>query len=133
MNKIFTFIAAVFALASCSTSKQIEPINLVGKWAIVNAMGMSTEGCERQAFIEFNDEGRMNGNATVNNFFGSYVLKADQLSFSNIGTTMMMGPTMDIEQSITKVLDGSVTVRAKGDSLYFRNSDKETIMTLKKE
>ena len=44
MNKIFTFIAAVFALASCSTSKQIEPINLVGKWAIVNAMGMSTEG-----------------------------------------------------------------------------------------
>lgn len=133
MNKIFTIIAAIFALASCSASKQLEASDLVGKWAIVKAMDISTEGAERHAFIEFDNDGRMNGNASVNTFFGGYELKGNQLTFSNIGMTMMMGASMDIEQAITKALDGSVTVKSKGNTLYFLNSNKKTIMTLEKE
>ena len=133
MNKTFAIMATALALASCSSNKNVKPIDITGQWSIVSAMGKSTEGGERPAFIKFDEKGEMNGNATVNHFFGGYELKDNQISFTNIGMTRMWGPSMEIETAISQALDQAATIQTEGNKMYFFNSSNDTIMTLVKE
>ena len=133
MNKTFAIMATALALVSCSSNKNVKPLDITGQWSIVSAMGKSTEGGERPAFIKFDEKGEMNGNATVNLFFGGYELKDNQISFTNIGMTRMWGPSMEIETAISQALDQAATIQAEGNKMYFFNSSNDTIMTLVKE
>ena len=83
-------------------------------------------------YITFEKDGKVHGCATVNLFHGGYTLNKDQITFSQMGMTMKYGQSMDIERAISKALDGSSTIKANGNNLYFLNATNDTIMHIVK-
>ena len=122
-------------LSSCGCSKKLEASSttIQGEWTIETAMNKSTEGGEKQAFINFNSDGKMNGNATVNSFFGGYTLKGNEISFTQVGMTRMMGASMDIETAITQAIGEANTIEIKGDDATIADKAGNTVMVLKRK
>ena len=131
MRKIILSALCAMAIMSCSTQK--SAMDITGKWNIEKAMGKSTVGADTSPFISFDKEGNINGNASVNSFFGSYNLNGDKISFSNLGMTRMMGQSMDIEQAITEALGSTSTIKAEDFDAVFFNEKKDTVMILRKQ
>ena len=81
---LFSALVACMAFCNCAnvkTNKFSTQPDILGQWTIVEANGMSTDSAETTPFILFGDSGRVNGNASVNTFFGQYTLKGDSISF----------------------------------------------------
>ena len=104
-------------------------MDITGTWNIEKAMGKSTVGAETAPFIQFEDEGKMYGNASVNRFFGNYQLKGNKLKFSNLGMTLMLGASMDIEDAVKQAIDRSNTIKADDFKAYIFG-EKNDIRTL---
>lgn len=83
MKKLFTIVMVCALLSSCgSDEKKVEGNvgNIKGDWLIEEAMGKSTSGGEKEAFISFGEDGKFNGNTTVNSGTGEQRLSAPQMS-----------------------------------------------------
>lgn len=93
---------------------------------------MSTEQGEEDTFIEFDANGKINGNTSVNVFNGEYKLEGENLTLSNIGMTRMMGASMDVEGAVTEALNHTATVKAEGEKILVFNDKKDTVMVLTK-
>lgn len=137
MKKISLFIlsAMTMLLAGCGSSKNAASVStdIQGDWSIETAMDKSTKGGEEPATISFGNDGRINGCATVNRFFGDYTNKAGRLTFSTMGMTRMMGQSMDIERAICDALDKTCTVTVNGDTATIMDKDGKAVMVLKRK
>ena len=127
---IFSALCAI-AITSCSTQK--TAMDITGTWNIEKAMGKSTVGAETAPFIQFEDDGKLYGNASVNGFFGNYELKGNKLKFSNLGMTVMLGASMDIEDAVKQAIDRSNTIKADDFKAYIFGEKNDTLMVLKKQ
>lgn len=107
--------------------------NLYGKWFIEEAMAKSTADGETKPFITFEKSGRMNGNASVNSFFGDYSFDGKTLKLDNVGMTRMMGRSMDVERSVSDALDKSVTIKIDGKNAKVLDKKGNVVMVLVKE
>ena len=132
MKKFFILSAICALMCSCGSQKKVEgnTADLYGEWIIEKAMGLSTEGGEKQAFIKFAPDGKMNGNASVNSFFGGYELKGDTLKLGNVGMTRMMGHHMEIETAVTQALGQTHSVKVKGSKAQLLDKDGRPVMQL---
>lgn len=108
-------------------------MDITGTWNIEKAMGKSTVGAETAPFIQFENDGKMYGNASVNRFFGNYQLKGNKLKFSNLGMTLMLGASMDIEDAVKQAIDRSNTIKADNFKAYIFGEKNDTVMVLKKQ
>lgn len=136
MKKKIILSAALTSLlfCSCSNCKNVTSQDSIqGEWNIETAMNKSTLNGEKPATITFGADGRINGCATVNQFFGDYKNNKGKLTFSTVGMTRMMGQSMDIERVICEALDKTATVKVKGNSATIYDKDGKEIMTLKKK
>ncbi len=131
MNKIVVALlgAGMIFLNSCGNTK-VAADQIKGDWHIEEAMGVSTVGAEKEAFISFDGNGKINGDASVNTFMGSYKFDGETLKLDNIGMTMMLGASMEIEDAITKALNSTAKIEIDGDKAVVKNSTGEKIMTL---
>ena len=132
---LFTALVACMAFSNCTnvkTNKFSTQPNILGQWTIVEANGMSTDSVENIPFIQFGDSGRVNGNASVNTFFGQYTLKGDSISFDQIGATMMMGreKDMQVEMAIMSALAQSATLEIQDSVMNAKDHDGNVVMTL---
>ena len=127
---IFSALCAI-AITSCSTQK--TAMDITGTWNIEKAMGKGTVGAETAPFIQFENDGKMYGNASVNRFFGNYQLKGNKLKFSNLGMTLMLGASMDIEDAVKQAIDRSNTIKADDFKAYIFGEKNDTVMVLKKQ
>lgn len=134
--KRFLFISlccSLLVLAGCSTSpKTTGTIDLIGEWSILSANGMSTAEGMTPAFIAFDSIGNVHGNASVNSFFGGYILSGDSLSFSPMGMTRMMGPNIEIEDAVIDAINHIAIVRVDADTATLYNISGEPIMLWQK-
>ena len=137
MKKIFlvTLSAASLLLASCGSCKNAASsgADIQGEWSIETAMDKSTKAGDEPATISFGKDGRINGCATVNRFFGDYTNKNGKLTFSTVGMTRMMGQSMDIERAICDALDKTHTVKVSGNTATVMDKDGKTVMVLKRK
>ncbi|MGM9713135.1 MAG: META domain-containing protein [Prevotella sp.] len=136
MNKtIVMTLTGIMMLCSCATrtisSDNISP--LIGKWAIVEAMQKGVDGAEKAPFIQFKNDGQINGNASVNSFFGGYKVDGGKVSFSNLGMTRMFGKSMDIEDNISKAIGATATIEVKKDGAVMKDKDGKVVMRLKRQ
>lgn len=131
---LLTILTSII-LSSCACKKTAEnqTASIYGEWLIETAMDKSTDGGEQQATITFDADGKINGCATVNRFFGEYTHKGDSLSFSAIGMTRKMGRTMDKEIAITQALAESSNIKINGNTAIIMGKDKKTVMVLKRK
>lgn len=129
-----SIVACSLLLHSCSPSGNVttDASNIIGEWNILKAEGISTKDGANPATISFNAEGKVNGCASVNRFFGSYEFDGRNLSLGNLGVTRMMGPNMEIEDAVIKAINSTHSVRIKGDKASFFDNEGAKVMTLKK-
>lgn len=134
-KNVFLTALIAFVLSSCGCNKAVceKTVDLTGTWTIVTAMDKETKNGDKPATITFDGNGQVNGNATVNSFFGGYTLKGNNISFGNMGMTRMMGKSMDIEQAVNEALDSSATVEINGKKAKVMNKEGKTVMTLVKK
>ena len=132
MKKLFSIVfgAALMVMGSCSTQNNVK---MDGEWLITKACGINTVGGDKQASIRFDGKGKVNGNASVNSFFGSYTTEGDSLKFDHMGMTRMMGGSMDLEDAITKALDNTATVKIENDEATVFDREGNAVMTLKRK
>ena len=125
MKKVLGFLFAAMIMVACSTH---SAVNVDGEWVITNVNGKSTEGGDRQAEIMFDGKGKVNGNASVNSFFGEYTVNGDSLKFGTMGMTRMMGQSMEIEDAINKALGEVATVKVDGDKAEVLDAQGKVVM-----
>lgn len=137
MKKAFATAAIVcVAFGSCTTGKVSNATlqeNLPGRWNIVEVAGLNTLESENTPFINFTDSGTVNGNLSVNTFFGTYKVNGDSVSFGNMGMTMMAGPGMENEIAINVAIGKCVTMELKDSLLNAKDKDGNIVMTLKRD
>ncbi|MDH8701268.1 copper homeostasis protein (lipoprotein) [Dysgonomonadaceae bacterium PH5-43] len=100
------------------TELEGEPIVYKGEGAKEAFITLRTEGC------------KVNGNFACNTFGGTYKVKqGNKLSFSQMFSTMMMCPNMDIESKFNKALQkvDSYTVDVDADILTFYDVDMNPV------
>lgn len=130
MKKTLTFIAAAAILASCGSGKDLSKA-VVGNWTITEASGTPVEEGFEKPVINFGDNGEMNGNTSINNFFGGYAVKGDKISFSAVGVTKMAGPTGETERAVLDALNEVEKVKVENDStIVLCTSDGTVAMKL---
>ena len=132
---LFSALVACMAFCNCAnvkTNKFSTQPDILGQWTIVEANGMSTDSAETTPFILFSDSGRVNGNASVNTFFGQYTLKGDSISFDQLGATMMMGreKDMEVEMAVMAALAQCVTLELQDSVLNAKDHDGNVVMSL---
>ena len=137
MGKV-TFILCIITIMSisfsaCTSNKDTVGVSIKGAWDILLANGVSTAGGDHQAYISFEANGEMNGNASVNSFFGSYKYSGNKLFLMNVGMTRMMGANMKIEDAVIQALNSVSTIKINGNSASVYNSRGNEIMILKKK
>ena len=79
---------------------------------------------KKDFFIQLNSkDGRFHGFAGCNNFNGSYAMpKSFEISFSNIASTMMACPNMDLESKLMKTLEEVDHYSIKGNILQLKKT-----------
>ena len=128
-TQILPLAVAALIATSCAPNKVTTP-SISGKWHIAQAYGLATTNAEEEPFIAFEDSGKVYGNASINNFFGSYNQDGTNISLSNIGMTMRLGQSPEIEQAINKALDKASKISVNGDSATIFDAHGKTALVL---
>ncbi|MBQ5643166.1 MAG: META domain-containing protein [Bacteroidaceae bacterium] len=132
---ILMALVAGMALGSCTCGKTNSDnleTHIVNRWNILAANGQSTNEADMLPFIEFTDSGAVNGNASVNNFFGQYTLKGDSIFFDQMGATSMMGHSMDTEIAVLTALSNCATLELQDSTLYAKDMQGNIVLTMEK-
>jgi heat shock protein HslJ len=83
-----------------------DPASLLqGKWTVRKIDGRPAVK-EPKISLNFGTESQLTGSASCNRYFGSYALSAENLTISELGSSMMMcdGPIMDQETQFLGIL-----------------------------
>ena len=132
---LFSALMACMAFCCCtnenSTGNTAEP-DVIGKWAIIEANGLSTDSAETKPFIEFCDSGMVNGHASVNTFFGQYTINGDSIFFNQMGATTMMGHDMEVETAILTAIAQCATLELQDSVLCAKDHDGNVVLSMKR-
>ncbi len=138
MKKI-SIIAAAIALCSCSATKTTDAaVDLNGEWDIVTVDGtaVDTTKTEFRPTLGF-DTAKDNvfGCAGCNSINGKAKVDATKqtISFSEIGTTLMLCAHMEYEQQILKALESVKGYKAGKGCVELTNGSGKAVLQLKKQ
>ena len=138
MKKI-SIIAAAIALCSCSATKTTDAaVDLNGEWDIVTVDGnaVDTTKTEFRPTLGF-DTAKDNvfGCAGCNSINGKAKVDAAKktISFSEIGTTLMLCANMEYEQQILKALESVKGYKAGKGCVELTNGSGKAVLQLKKQ
>ncbi len=80
------------------------------------------------------EDGKVNGKAGCNSFFGSYELgEGNQLDFGPMGATKMACPDMDIEVFFFTMLDSTRIYTIEGNKLSLKDVNEGVLGVFKAE
>ena len=119
MKKILFFLlAASLMLSACGAQAR----SLVGSWRLTayGPENSTTQAvADSQASLTFSADGTVTGNSGCNGFGGAYEVDGDQITFSELVSTLMActGPIMEQEGAVFQVLNGTADYRIDGDTL----------------
>ena len=138
MKKI-SIIAAAIALCSCSATKTTDAaVDLNGEWDIVTVDGnaVDTTKTEFRPTLGFETaKDNVFGCAGCNSINGKAKVDATKqtISFSEIGTTLMLCAHMEYEQQILKALESVKGYKAGKGCVELTNGSGKAVLQLKKK
>lgn len=116
-QRISGALAAQYTLIKNLADPQLEN----KRWVLSELMGKAVVAGQGQkaAFLQFdNENARVSGNASCNNFFGSYELReGNRISFGQLGSTMMACLDMSAESTFLQILQKVDNYAIKDDTL----------------
>ncbi len=137
LKKTLGLALAGLMVAGCATHQAaLADVNTIhGEWQITHANGMSTKEGTDPATISFSEDGKVNGCATVNRFFGDYEYNGRTLTFGHMGLTRMMGMghSMEIERNVIDALNTTKSASVSKDKATFYNDKGEKTLVLKRK
>jgi heat shock protein HslJ len=136
VNKYFlTLLILSFAISACSAQNTEEPsASLLGSWKLSSfgSAGASSPAVEgSDAELTFNEDGTVAGNSGCNGFGGSYTVEGDQVTFSEVVSTLIAceEPLMAQEAAVLKTLTDTANYKIEGNSLTLTSNDTVLILT----
>lgn len=123
MSKLFSLILGTLLFAACTAE---TPDSFVGKeYKLQNAPA--------NAEITLGFDGKENrffGKSAINNYFGSYTLDGDKITFGPAGATMMAGPQelMTAEQEYLQFLPTVKHFKLDGEKLILSGADGKELV-----
>jgi heat shock protein HslJ len=132
---LLTLFIISLAISACSVqSTEESSASLVGSWKLtsfgpVGASFPAVEGSDAE--LTFNEDGTMAGNSGCNGFGGSYTVEGDQVTFSEVVSTLIAceEPLMSQEQEVLQLLTGTATYQIEGNTLTLMNNDAVLVLT----
>lgn len=122
MKKLFSILAGICLFVGCSNAG--EQISLAGKKFVMQNSEAGTT-----ITLEFADHGNDYYGQVVNNYFGSYKISENRITFNAGGSTMMMGPRseMEAERRYFADLDKVRNFTLQNDVLTLTTSDGKVL------
>jgi heat shock protein HslJ len=132
-------VIAALAISACSAestqeSTQEPSASLIGAWKLTSyGPASSPEPAveDSEAGLTFNEDGTVAGNSGCNGFGGNYTVEADQVTFSEIVSTLIAceEPLMSQEEAVLKVMADSATYNIDGNTLTLTSNDIVLVLT----
>ena len=129
---LILFVAAL-ALSACTAEGAGASPSLTGAWKLTSygpadAQTPAVEDVE--AGLTFNEDGTVTGNAGCNGLGGSYAVEGDQVTFSEVVSTLMAcdDPRMAQEDAVIQALNGTATFKIEGNTLTLTNDDMVLVL-----
>ena len=124
----------VVLLSGCQSMSNGDslPSFMLGDWQVESVMGAPT--VMSPANLSFLAGGKIAGNNSCNNFFGSYTVEGDKVKLMPAGSTKMMCPKPLMKQAglIDKAMPLVATAEMKMNNLEFLDSAGKLIFVLNK-
>ncbi|BCV56966.1 heat-shock protein HslJ [Shewanella algae] len=133
IKKTFAAAALLFGLAACQTTPdtQGQYLPLEGSWHVESIMGQPTIDYS-PAQLVFTNDGKLSGNNSCNNFFGTYSQEGQKLKLSPAGSTMkacvdaLMAQEQLVMQALPQVTQGEVS----NGKLLLKSDDGKVLLQL---
>jgi heat shock protein HslJ len=132
---LILFVTAL-AISACTTNATAteSPASLAGAWKLTAygpAAATTPAVPDTEAGLTFNEDGTVTGNSGCNGLGGTYTVEGDQITFSEIVSTLMAcdDPRIVQENSVQQVLNGAATFKIEGNTLTLTNSDMALVLT----
>ena len=137
MIKQSFFVASLLlGLSACQSTPQAqtEDLAIEGTWHIEVANGQPVIDYS-PAQLTFEAEGKLTGNNSCNNFFGSYVLSGQSIQLQPAGNTMKacVDALMAQEQRVMKAMPEVSQAKMSKGKLLLQDADNNTLMVLSKQ
>jgi len=122
-------LPAYRALADYLLELDLEPSLIGSKWAIEEIAGRAV-AVDSTAHLQFLQDGRLAGNASVNRLLGNFSQDGNRVSFEAVGTTLMAGPEalMDQERRLLELLPQVSTFELDAKTLTLKTKQGATIV-----
>ena len=133
MKKVLLILfVAVLAVSACTAEG--SSASLIGSWKLTAygpADAPTPAVADAEAELTFNEDGTVTGNSGCNGFGGSYTAEGNQVTFSEIVSTLMAceDPRMEQEDAVHKVLTDTATFKIEGNTLTLTNNNMVLVLT----
>jgi len=132
MKKYLLILWVMSMVISACSSKQTAP--LTGTWKLTAYGPMETPTpavTDAEAILTFDADGNVTGNGGCNSLGGKYKLDGDQITFSEITSTLMAcdDERMAQESAVTQVLSGTAKYEVADNTLTLTNGDSVLIFS----
>lgn len=122
----------VLAISACGADE--SSVTLSGAWTLSSygpAGAMIPAVPDTEAGLTFNEDGTVTGNSGCNGLGGTYAVEGDQITFSEIVSTLMAceDPRMTQEAAVHQVLTDTATYKIEGNTLTLTNNDMVLVLT----
>lgn len=137
--KLGVGLVAVILSTACqqravlSDAKNKESSSLYSKWQLIELNGSAVEVAAglKTPVITIEEAGRISGNASCNNFFGSFETDGSfRLKFSKMGSTMMACNDMSLEREFLQKLEVVDNFTLRGDTLSLNKARMAPLLRL---
>lgn len=134
-NLLILFLLSV-AIAACGAppATEVPSTSLIGAWKLtslgpVGSPVPALTGLE--AGVTFNPDGTMAGNSSCNGFSGKYTVEGNEITFSDLVSTLMAceEPVMQQEEVMYLVLKDTASFEIDGSTLTITNGDHLLVFT----
>jgi len=132
MKRYLIILLLMSLIASgCAPS---QPVSLVGTWKLTAYGPKETPTpavTGAAAVLTFDNKGSVIGNGGCNSLGGTYEVEGEQITFSDVVSTLMAcdDSRMAQESAVTQVLSGTAKYEIKDNTLTLTNNDMLLIFT----
>ena len=127
-------LIAICLMISACASQGTSATSLIGSWKLTaygSADAPTPATADREANLTFEEDGSVSGNSGCNSFGGTYTIKGDQVTFSQLISTLMAcgDPVMEQEGAIYQVLTDTASFKIEGNTLTLTKDDIVLVLT----
>src|SRR5690349_18311378 len=119
---LLILLVICLAISACIAKNEGTSASLIGSWKLTSygsAASPTPAVANAGAGLTFKEDGTVSGTSGCNGLGGNYKVKADQITFDQIVSTLMAcdDPRMKQEGAVHQVLSNTATFRIEGDTL----------------